>query len=309
MVNISFFLYQVVRLDLLNSGVVESKPDLPGGSRPSAEAAAEGRQGKNAPDRAGPAATDPNPPRQRKLVPRDGRDVRSHDTLRFPIDADAQQANNGEHMEVCSPAHQPLAAKAPAPELGSGEPVAAPQLCLSATSEGFSGEQAGPKQRRRYNAWQRPGAKTGLPFFGHTDRPFKAGGPLLKALRDRIIAEGREHLLALLEGWLAFRDDSPSANVYYRVPEEGDIRSTVNAIKYLIASARHNAGEEPLQGVQHTCNPHHAYFIVGRFSRNRAFLPSHQGAWLHACLHAKLLLILLKQCLQSRPLYHFCHFS
>ncbi len=315
MLHIIFLLYQVVMLCPFLSGVVESKADLPGGSRPSAEAAVEerpARQGKSALGRAGPAATDPHP-RQQKLDPPVSRTAKSHTSflrLRAADVAAAQQAENGEHMEVCSPAQQPLAAEAAAPALGSGEPAAAPQICLSATSaepldaatpaaaedaapgrdsaaaaaEDAVPEQASPAvpassegaarrkqegaQPEKLEKWRRPGAKTGLVYFAAGFRSFnyREGGPAMEYLRRLITTKGRKDLLGLLKGWLSYREQS-SGNTFYKILDEGVIRSGINAFEYLEDLARLNAGDKPLRGVQHTCNQ-----IMHRFNTQQGAL-------------------------------------
>ncbi len=119
-----------------------------------------------------------------------------------------------------------------------------------AFSGGVSAQNAGRKQQgsqhRGPRGWQRPGAKSGLPYFGCTSYRFTACEPTMKILRDKI--GDREDLLKLLKGWLAYRD-LISGNHYYRVPdEEGDIRSAINAVNYLKDLARLNAGMQPLVG-------------------------------------------------------------
>lgn len=140
--------HQLTVLPVLVSGVVDSKPVMPGRSQVCAEATAEGRparQGKITPDRVGPAATDPHPQRQQKLSLSASRPAKSHDTLRLCEGhgaADAQHAapqsnpsaEGAENTEVCSPAPQPRAAGPPAPELGSAKPAAALQISLSDVS-------------------------------------------------------------------------------------------------------------------------------------------------------------------------------
>ncbi len=78
----------------------------------------------------------------------------------------------------------------------------------------------------------------------------------MEFLRKKITASGRKDLLKLLEGWLSCVEEGSHA-MFYKVPDEGVIRSAVNAYDYLEALARLNAGEEPLKGLQPACNPFH----------------------------------------------------
>ena len=82
----------------------------------------------------------------------------------------------------------------------------------------------------------------------------------MKVLQEKVLKDGREDLLGLLEGWKACRVES-GGNHYFKVPGEGIIRSGINALSYLKDLARLNSGELSLAGVQHPCNPSHAHML------------------------------------------------
>ena len=173
---------------------------------------------------------------------------------------------------------------------GDAEPEHASVAATSGpVSEGFARKQAGPKQQRakptKYGAYQKPGAKTGLLHFCHCAQhvDYTGNGAAMQVLHKKILEAGREDLFDLLEGWTGGRE-AKSGNSFFRVPDEGTIRSAANTVKYLEDLARLQAGEEPPRGARQflsimsflSCS--HTYQAglrlsdreTGRYSHNKA---------------------------------------
>ena len=208
----------------------------------------------------------------------DPTEVCSPDGQPFAAGPTAPEPNSGEPAAVpqlsLSPASaEPLEAHADAPVPAAADAAcrqdgnataagdAAPEQAslVAAAMPAFS-EGAIAKQPWREQQWKCPGKETGLPYFGYTRlaHNYQPDGTPMESLRAKIARERRGDLLGLLKGWTACRVES-GGNTFFKVPDEGVIRSVVNAFKYLVDLARLNPGKLTLTGEEEGFNPSHAY--------------------------------------------------